>query len=66
MLAMNTKTAMGHDPECSNTNTPLMIVSFSSSKIVRVYITGKRFAGMYKTAAHRSSAAVSARLCGLR
>jgi len=46
MLATNTSRAIGQDPDCSSTSTPLMIVSRSSSKIVRVFITGSTFAGM--------------------
>ena len=45
MLAMNTSKAMGQEPECSNTSTPLMMVSLSLSITVRVSITGSTLAG---------------------
>ncbi len=62
MLAMNTSKAIGQDPDCSNTSTPLMMVSRSSSRIVRVFITGRTFAGMYNTAAPMTNTVVTARL----
>lgn len=66
MLAKNTSSATGHEPECASDMTPLMIVSSSSLKNVWVRMTGNTLAGMYNSAAVITKEAVVARLCGRR
>ena len=46
MLAKNTNSASGQEPEVANEMTPLMIVSSSSLKNVCVFMTGSTLAGM--------------------
>ena len=66
MLAKNTSTATGHEPEWASEITPLMMVSSSSLSKVCVRMTGNTFAGMYSSAAVMTNDAVVARLRGRR
>src|SRR5215472_2519468 len=66
MLAMNTSSASGQEPDTHRYTTPLMIVSFCVPNSELVSMTGSTFAGIYSTIAAMRNAHVRERLATLR